>query len=196
MVKSSWILVFFLAAECAFAQVANFQSDFNRINKNLMIGLGSYAASNFVFSGIGYATTDNEQLRRFHEMNVLWNTVNAGLAIPGYLKATRSGRTLSLEEMRRQQQRTETVFLVNGFLDVGYMAAGAWMRNTAADRPGQEALFTGYGNSLLLQGGFLLAFDAFAYVVHHRHGKQLRALEMVTPVATSNGVGLRVQFGG
>ena len=174
------------------AQVANYQSEFNTINKNLMLGLGSYAVSNFVLSGIGYATAEDESIKRFHEMNVMWNTVNIGLAVPGYLKAVRGGDEMTFEEMLKVQRKTETVFLINGVLDVGYITAGLWMCQNSVNFPDQEALYMGYGNSLILQGGFLLLFDAYAYRVHHNHAKQLPVLNKVSFSPTMNGLGLRV----
>ena len=174
------------------AQVANYQSEFNTINKNLMLGLGSYAVSNFVVSGIGYATSENEATKRFHEMNVMWNTVNIGLAVPGYLKAVRGGGEMTLEEMVNVQKKTETIFLVNDVLDIGYIAAGLWMRQNAANFPGQEDLYTGYGNSLMLQGAFLFVFDAYAYHVHRNHAKRLPVLDKVSFYTSAVGAGLIV----
>ena len=138
-----------------------------------MIGLGSFAASNFLLSGIGYATVNDPTQKRFHEMNLMWNTVNLGLAIPGYLKAVRPHDPLSLDEMIRTQKKTERLFLINGILDIGYVAAGVWMRNEARSRPERQDLLQGYGSSLILQGSFLLAFDALAYIIHRKHSKKL-----------------------
>ena len=174
------------------AQVANYQSEFNTINKNLMLGLGSYAVSNFVLSGIGYATAEDESIKHFHEMNVMWNMVNIGLAVPGYLKAVRGGSELTLEEMVNVQKKTETIFLVNDVLDIGYIAAGLWMRQNAANFPGQEDLYTGYGNSLMLQGAFLFVFDAYAYHVHRNHAKRLPLLDKVSIYTSAVGAGLIV----
>ena len=186
------LLALLLCTQAAFGQVANYQSEFNTINKNLMLGLGSYAVSNFVVSGIGYATSENEATKRFHEMNVMWNTVNIGLAVPGYLKAVRGGDEMTFEEMLKVQRKTETIFLINGVLDVGYITAGLWMRKNSVNFPDQEALYMGYGNSLILQGGFLLLFDAYAYRVHHNHAKQLPILDKVSFSPTMNGLSLRV----
>jgi len=186
------LLALLLCTQAAFGQVANYQSEFNTINKNLMLGLGSYAVSNFVVSGIGYATSENEATKRFHEMNVMWNTVNIGLAVPGYLKAVRGGGEMTLEEMVKAQKKTETIFLVNDVLDIGYIAAGLWMRQNAANFPGQEDLYTGYGNSLMLQGAFLFVFDAYAYHVHRNHAKRLPVLDKVSFYTSAVGAGLIV----
>lgn len=194
MRKIVLILICLLGHQSVSAQVANFQSDFNRINKNLMTGLGSFAVSNFVLSGVGYASAEQEEWRRFHEMNIMWNTVNFGLAVPGYLKARKGGPDVTLNGVKKQQRITETVFLVNGGLDLVYVSTGAWMRSVAPNKGNREALYTGYGNSLILQGSFLLVFDAMAYWIHHQHGKEIPMLENVTLQPTAQGISLVVQL--
>lgn len=154
------------------AQVADYQREFNKINEGLMLTLGSYSLSNFAISGAGYYTAQSETSQRFHEMNVMWNTVNLGLAVPGYLKAKRNRAVYDWREMEREQKKTERIFLINTALDLGYMATGLYMRNNAPNRGDQQALFQGYGNSLLLQGGFLFVFDLAAYGIHRSHYHQ------------------------
>ena len=180
-----------LLCQNAFGQDANFQKEFNSINENLMLGLGSYAVANFALSGVAYFSSEDEYSKRFHEMNVMWNTVNIGLAIPGYIKARRGGGPMTMAELVKAQKKTESIFLFNDVLDVGYIAAGIWMREVALNQLDQEDLYRGYGNSLILQGSFLLVFDAVAYYIHHSHGKDL-ALEKVSLSASGGGIGLRV----
>ena len=180
-----------LLYQSIFGQVTNFQKEFNSINENLMLSLGSYAVVNFAISGAAYFSSEDEYSKRFHEMNVMWNTVNIGLAIPGYIKARRGGGPVTMAELVKAQKKTETIFLVNDVLDIGYIAAGIWMREVAPNQLDQEDLFNGYGNSLILQGSFLLVFDAVAYYIHHSHGKDL-ALEKVSLSTSGEGVGLRI----
>jgi hypothetical protein len=66
------------------------------------------------------------------------------------------------------------------------------MREVAPNKLDREDLFKGYGNSLILQGSFLLAFDALAYYIHHNHGKEFPALEKVSLSTSGGGVGLRI----
>ena len=78
----------------------------------------------------------------------------------------------------RAQLRTEKLYLFNAGLDVAYLATGLYLlekgRNpTAAGSPDR---WRGYGQSLLLQGGFLLLFDGFQYATHHRHSQKLYPL--------------------
>ena len=184
------IIALFLCSQSVFGQVQRYQSEFNSINENLMLGLGSYAVTNFVMGGIGYATSHDEATKHFHEMNVMWNTVNLGLAVPGYLKAKRGGKSLTLEEMIKEQKKTETIFLVNDVLDLGYIATGVWMKNQAVNQGDRADMFEGYGNSLILQGSFLLAFDAYAYYLHRNHAKKLPMLEKVSVHPTGAGIAL------
>ena len=186
------LTILLITSKFTFAQVADYQRNFNKINENLMLGLGSYAVTNFVVGGIGYATSQDQATKHFHEMNVMWNTVNLGLAVPGYLKAKRGGKALTLEEMIKEQKKTETIFLVNDMLDLGYIATGIWMRNEAANQGDRADMFKGYGNSLILQGSFLLAFDAYAYYLHRNHAKQLPMLDKVSVYTSGAGVALVV----
>ena len=186
------LTILLITSKFTFAQVADYQRDFNKINENLMLGLGSYAVTNFVVGGIGYSTSQDQATKHFHEMNVMWNTVNFGLAVPGYLKAKRGGKSLTQEEMIKEQKKTETIFLVNDVLDLGYIATGIWMRNEAINQGDRADMFKGYGNSLILQGSFLLAFDAYAYYLHRNHGKQLPMLDKVSVHTSGAGIALVV----
>ena len=190
--KKALLFTGLLLSQSIFGQVTNFQKEFNSINENLMLSLGSYAVVNFAISGAAYFSSEDEYSKRFHEMNVMWNTVNIGLAIPGYIKARRGGGPVTMAELVKAQKKTETIFLVNDVLDIGYIAAGIWMREVAPNQLDQEDLFNGYGNSLILQGSFLLVFDAVAYYIHHSHGKELPALEKVSLSTSGEGVGLRI----
>ena len=193
MMRQALLFIGLLLCKSTFGQVTDFQKEFNSINESLMLGLGSYAVANFAISGAGYFSSEDEYTKRFHEMNVMWNTVNIGLALPGYIKARRGGQPImTREEILKAQKKTESIFLVNDVLDVGYIAAGIWMREVAPNKLDQEDLFKGYGNSLILQGSFLLVFDALAYYIHHNHGKELPALEKVSLSTSVGGVGLRI----
>ena len=192
MKRKTLLFIGLLLSQSIFGQVTDFQKEFNSINENLMLSLGSYALANFAISGVAYFSSEDEYSKRYHEMNVMWNTVNMGLALPGYIKARRGGQPMTRAEMLKAQKKTESIFLINDVLDLGYIATGIWMREVAPNQLDQEDLFKGYGNSLILQGSFLLAFDAVAYYIHHNHGKKLPAFEKVSLSSTQLGIGLRV----
>ena len=192
MKRKTLLFTGLLLCKSIFGQVTDFQKEFNSINENLMLSLGSYALANFAIIGVAYFSSEDEYSKRYHEMNVMWNTVNMGLALPGYIKARRGGQPMTRAEMLKAQKKTESIFLINDVLDLGYIATGIWMREVAPNQLDQEDLFKGYGNSLILQGSFLLAFDAVAYYIHHNHGKKLPAFEKVSLSSTQLGIGLRV----
>ena len=67
--KLTLFLVFF-SSFISFAQpLQNFNKERTQIDKHLMIGLGSWATSNFVVSGIGWATVPKSEAYYFHQMN-------------------------------------------------------------------------------------------------------------------------------
>ena len=189
--KKHLVLIGLVLSQTALGQVQEHQRELNEINEKLMIGLGSYAVSNFIYGGVGYLSTDDEYSRHFHQMNMMWNTVNLGLAIPGYMKASKDSRALSAEELNRLQKKTEMIFLVNDVLDIGYVAAGFWLRRNANSQGDQEAMYRGYGDSMIMQGSVLLAFDALAYVLHHKHGKQL---DKIALHSNGNYIGVAISF--
>ena len=165
----SVLLVYVLLSQSAIAQVADYQRDYNKINEQLMLTLGSYAVGNFAVSGAGYFAAEDEYTKRFHEMNVMWNTVNFGLALPGYFKAKKNAGDWDATEMERQQRKTQSIFLINSAVDIGYIATGMYLRGEAENRPDEADMFRGYGDSMVLQGSFLFAFDLVAYAIHKRH---------------------------
>ena len=189
------IILFLICAPFVGAQhLIEFNAQRIKTDQNLMLGLGSWATANFVVSGIGWATTEQEgEAHYFHQMNVMWNTVNLGLAIPGYIKAKKASSALNLAETVKSQYETEKIFLFNTGLDVGYMAGGLLLRSEAKSQLSKEAMYRGYGNSLLLQGGFLFIFDLTACILHSRHRtKKLNPLlDRITMSSSISGIGIK-----
>lgn len=189
--KPFLFLVFFSSFISWAQPVQNFNKERTEIDKRLMIGLGSWATSNFVVSGIGWATVPKSEDYYFHQMNVLWNTVNLGLAIPGYFKAKNDNRALTLNETKKIQRKTQNIFLINTGLDVIYISSGFLLRNSAQSNLSQKDRFNGFGNGLILQGGFLFIFDLTAYAIHKYHAnKFLNNLEI-----SPNGLGFTLKIG-
>ena len=192
----SVLLIYFLLSQSAIAQVADYQRDYNKINEQLMLTLGSYAVGNFAISGAGYFAAEDEYTKHFHEMNVMWNTVNFGLALPGYLKARKNAGDWDAAEMERQQRKTQSIFLINSAVDIGYIATGMYLRGEAENRPDEADMFRGYGDSMVLQGSFLFAFDLVAYTIHKRHyNREANTfLNKVSMHSSGQGIGLTVQL--
>ncbi len=146
-----------------------------RHTKNGSIALTSWAGANIIAGTVGYFTAPAGEWKHFHEMNVYFNIVNIGLGIPGLFAKRSKQMGLSFEQTVKAQQQIETVYLVNGVLDLTYITAGFLMRETAKNQSSDadRDRWNGFGTSMIAQGGFLLIFDFIKYGIHKHNGKQL-----------------------
>lgn len=126
----------------------------------------------------------------FHQMNAYFNIVN--LAVAGYgLFEVRNlmKKRISLYQNLRQQQKVESLLLLNSGLDLAYITTGLYLKERGTNHLNDKT--KGYGGSLMLQGSFLLVFDIIQFVQHRQNGqllnKYLGNLQLAT---TPNGVGL------
>jgi len=144
-------------------------------SKNAMLVLGGWSAANIIASGIA-TNTSNTEMRYFHQMNVMWGGINLAIAGLGYWGAGREKiDNPTVASVLKHQNKSEKTFLINTGLDVLYIGGGLAM-NKLSDNQKNPAKFKGYGNSIMLQGGFLLVFDAVNYAIHRKHGKKLNGL--------------------
>lgn len=151
---------------------ALFTAERNRTTRIGMSILGGWALTNMAVGAPLYFTSTGEN-RSFHEMNVMWNVVNSGIAAAGYLGSRAPEHELTLSEALEAQRSIESALLLNMGLDVAYMAAG-WALLERSNRTVPDATrWAGYGRALLLQGGFLFAFDLGLYVFQIRNRPEL-----------------------
>ncbi|MBD2767865.1 hypothetical protein IC235_08160 [Hymenobacter sp. BT664] len=175
-----------------------FSAGRSRLDQRGLVVLGAWAAGNLLVSGIATGQTESSA-HYFHQMNLGWGAVNLALAGTGYLAARRTARQPSSDRADnvRSQLRTENLYLLNAGLDVAYLATGLYLleksRNPTA--PGSADRWRGYGQSLLVQGGFLLLFDGFQYGRHHQHGRDLYPLLSRLSIAPGT-VAVRLPLGG
>jgi hypothetical protein len=190
--KAILVLTLLISSSFCYSQSL---SDFNKYraktDQRLMLGLGSWATLNFVAGGIGWATAPNQEMKSFHQINVLWNTVNIALAIPGYVRAKRENPEMSFFETTSAQQKTEKIFIINSGLDIGYISAGLLLRSEAKINLERRDQFTGFGNALIVQGGFLLLFDMTAYFIHNQHRKNSLNPLFEKLELSDNGLGIK-----
>lgn len=167
-------LIFLFATFAVQAQdLPSFNQARLKTDQRLMLSLGTWAGANITAGSIGWATAQQQELKAFHQMNVMWNAVNLGLAVPGYFRARNTKAVQSMSQTLSEQQKTERIFLFNTGLDVAYITAGFLLRSMALNNQAKTDQLNGFGNGLILQGSFLFAFDLTAFAIHHRHGKQL-----------------------
>lgn len=162
--------------------------------KTLGLTLGGFALANIAVGAVAAGQTSGEA-KQFHKMNVYWNLVNLGITGAGLLGSRkRSAGTETLADAVRQHENMKQILLINTGLDVAYVVGGAYLRergrpgvarpgltqaNASSDKADQ---LRGYGKSIMVQGGFLLAFDLVNYFIFKNRGdKQERLLLAATP---------------
>jgi hypothetical protein len=132
-------------------------------NQTAMWLLGSWAAGNIIIGGAGMGKTAGST-HYFHQMNLMWNTVNIGIAAFGLLSRSPelSGQ---ISEVIASHRKIENLYLINSGLDILYMAGGAYLIHRSGSSEKRADLLKGYGQSVILQGGFLLAFDTAFWLI-------------------------------
>lgn len=125
--------------------------------------LGGWAITNIATGAYGWSHYEGDT-KYFHQMNLFWNTVNlsiAGYAI--YSNYMLDISAMSPDELMDKHLSTEKLLLINAALDVGYIGAGFFMKHLSGRIEKYSDLLKGYGNSVILQGGFLFLFDIVLY---------------------------------
>jgi hypothetical protein len=107
-------------------------------------------------------------------MNAMWNTVNLGIGVAGLVQQY-SKQSADYSSFLKLQRKYERVFLINSGLDLIYMGVGSAM----AFSSGANDRSRGYGQSLILQGGYLLVFDGLMYFIH-RNNRPVTGFENVS----------------
>ncbi|NOQ74101.1 MAG: hypothetical protein GQ574_18990 [Crocinitomix sp.] len=165
-----------------------------KLSENLMLGYASWSVANIGVSSVGWATTENEA-KYFHQMNVMWNGVNLAFALPGYFKARKTDPNgFSLATTWKAQNKTEKIFLFNSALDVFYMTGGFYLKQRALLDVDNYHRYRGWGNSLIMQGGFLLFFDAAGVILHSIHRKNKLDGFWDKVQLSDNGAGLKYRL--
>lgn len=147
-----------------------FQQKANRIG---MISLVSWSTTNLA-GGLYFRSKTPGSTKYFHEMNAMWNTVNFGIGVAGLIQEYKQ-KQVDYPEYLKLQKKYERVFLINSGLDLIYMGVGAAM--AFSDKSNERS--AGYGQSLILQGGYLLLFDGLMYVIH-RQNRPITGFENVS----------------
>ncbi len=174
--------------------LTSFNTERLQVNKVGMVVLGSWALGNMATSGVLLNNPSSNEQAHFYRMNIFWNVVNLALAVPGlrYSMIT-DPSTLSLAETVAEYSSMKRIVLMNAALDVAYITGGVLMKEMAKTRESKRDILRGYGKSLVLQGGFLLVFDAVLYLALDSKSKGLtNILEKVT--ITPESVGLVFRF--
>jgi hypothetical protein len=169
------IIVFlFLISESVFSQndstlhLQNFQMERKDITETAMLVLGGWAVGNILVGTYGNFKATGEA-KYFHQFNAMWNVVNLGIAAFGYFNAVNSDpSSMTNLEIIKDFNSLQNFLLLNAGLDVAYIASGLYLKERSKNSSSAERL-RGYGNSLLLQGGFLSLFDVSLFFIHQNN---------------------------
>lgn len=158
-------------------------------NKTNMTILAAWAGVNIIQGSIS-ATNAMGSGPHFFRMNAYWNLVNLGIASVGLFQLRKEmNKSYTFTQNQLAQQKLEKILLLNTGLDLAYIATGFLLKENGT-RTG-NLRNTGFGNSLLLQGAFLLVFDLVQYGNHRRNGKLLETqLSKLQIQAGPNCIGL------
>jgi hypothetical protein len=163
-------------------------------NNTGMYILGGWAVANMAAGAFGWVSFDGER-KYFSQMNLFWNVVNLSIAgIALYSNQSTDLLSAGADEILARHLKTERLFLINSGLDIGYMGAGFLMRHLSTRSEKRGDLLKGYGNAVILQGGFLLVFDLVMYFVFN----DMRPGNFEPTAAVINGealaAGIRITF--
>jgi hypothetical protein len=161
-------------------------------NQTAMWMLGTWAIGNMTVGGISMRQTDGSA-KYFHQMNLMWNTVNLGIATYGLLSKTPEFTPI-WEELVSNHRKTENLYLINAGLDLVYMASGAYMIHRSKSSLKKADMLEGYGKSVILQGGFLLAFDTLFWLVQRNLRTTWNGSLAISPTQDYQGIQLTLLF--
>ena len=125
--------------------------------------LSSWSVGNLIYSPIAtnHLFSPSKKNEYFYQMNFSWNLLNAGIAGLGHIIVNRdSKKPWDMKTLHNKKIKAEKSIIINMGLDLAYMVAGLLLRNNAKKNNAEESMNKGYGNSLILQGGYLLFYDA------------------------------------
>jgi hypothetical protein len=158
-------------------------------SKTDMLILGGWALGNMAVSGILLANNEGGVPKGYHQMNIGWNAVNLTIAGFGYLAAIKSNpASFDLFGSIDEHYKIQKIFLFNAGLDVGYMAAGAYVMERSKSSLTNPEQLKGFGQAIIVNGAFLFVFDLANYFIQSGHNDKIKLL------LTGNGMGLSYHF--
>jgi hypothetical protein len=180
------LTIILLIISChAFAQqdsLKKYNAERVRITSSGMEYLGGWGMVNTFGGGVAWATSTTPQSRYFFQMNTVWGSINFVTAILGYTGTQNNkNKKLTAAQTLHEQERIEKIFKINSYLDVAYLGAGLYLTVEGGSR--KSPIMKGYGEAILLQGGFLLIFDQLMLKSEKKHGDKLRSFLEKHPIS-------------
>lgn len=175
--------------------VRDYENSRRHINQTGMMVLGGWALANIAAGAFGNFNSSGES-KYFWQFNAMWNTVNLGIAAFGYFGNAPLGPSeqITLSETLKEYSSLQNILLLNAGLDAAYITAGFLLREKSKSSTKNAERLRGYGNSLILQGAFLLAFDIALYFINLNHAN-VYLYPMIGSVADGQfGLGMQLKL--
>jgi hypothetical protein len=184
-----------VVAQSTSVDLKTFRREQLQIQQKGMTVLAGWGVANMI-TGAYYSGNTSGSTKYFHQMNMYWGIVNGALAGATLLRMPAAKKKeLNFAKTIKEQHGVEKIFLFNAGLDVAYITAGIALKEASKNNPNKRDRRFGYGNSLLMQGGFLLVFDGVMYAIMHKKGSILnKMLENVSITMTPTQIGLQVNL--
>ena len=195
-----WLSCWLLLSVCPIAMaqsnpdgLLSFNERRIKLNKRSMLVLGGWATANILAGSILAGRSEGTR-KHFHQMNAYWNTVNLAIAGFGYYQATKEiPSDIDLAGTVGQQYSIQQALLFNTGLDIAYMAGGVYLVERSKNSSKYQARLKGFGQSLILQGAFLFAFDLSVFLMQQSYQPELK--ELLSHIRLSpQGIGLRIRL--
>jgi hypothetical protein len=139
--------------------------------------LVAWSGASIVSGAIGWPLSKGEW-GWFHQMNLAWGLVNTAIGVPALVGALREQPgDYDLAGTIRIDRQFQTVMVFNAGLDVAYITAGVFMLERGLRD--ESDLLTGWGASFVVQGLWLLLFDATMAALNGRRGARFIAAPQV-----------------
>jgi len=156
--------------------------------KTAMTILGGWALGNIAL-GTSMSFRTAGTTKHFHQMNAGWNVVNLAIAGFGYYTAVHTDPvSLDVYTSLGEAQKLQKLLLFNAGLDMAYIAGGLYLMERAKNASNNQNRLKGFGQSIILQGGFLFAFDVITYCIIAADNSKFQ------PLLSGDGIGMRMVF--
>ena len=182
-----------LTAQSLDTDLVDFNTRRQQQQRTALLILGGWAVGN-IASGAYFSTQTTGDTRYFHRMNAYWNTINLGIA--AFALYTLRGTDPAAADLYSSidaHYQFQKILLLNAGLDVGYVLGGVYLLERSKNTTNKPERMRGYGRAVMVQGGFLLAFDLINYFV--QVGNNARIAPLLSSVrVTGEGIGLQLTF--
>ncbi len=192
-----YALLFLFLAQKTYAQqapLAELNASRLKVQTTGMAVLAGWSVANIAYGSIAAARGKGSN-KYFNRMNVYWGAVNLAIATPSLIGSLRQRKNppATLKASIEELHSLEKTLLFNTGLDVAYVMGGLYLLERSKNTTDNPARLDGFGKSVMLQGGFLLLFDAANYLALRKsHRKAAQILQGVH--FSGNSVGLILKF--